>query len=221
MRRYWILYWNELKLNSPLIFLQLFLLFMFFYFHGYKNIFVVPSMVYVTPFIIIITAFIVLPFMLTNSMNSEKRTKENHLLFSLPINRFTIMLTKYLALLSLVVILFGIVICTDHILPYNIIPNVSSVIQCYSYICSEVRSTKSMNPFFPFILFQTLLGIICVTEGFITSIKRYKRFFGIICFIICFLFSLWFITVFSMKTILFATALYIIGLFLFHKFSDI
>ena len=161
------------------------------------------------------------PVIFAYSLNDEWKRRTNHQLFSLPVRRFKLIITKYLTALTLCIITsIGTSVCM--------------------YLTGFLMPSQNLANRHMFIYFRTLqifsnvswvLGIACATVGVMFFFQRFRSIIGVSSF-----FSLCYISVYIVESfypiwigqiyqhfawIIIGFVFMLLGLFLFEKYSEV
>ena len=178
------------------------------------------------------TVFI-LPFVLAHSYTTEWKTSTSHLLLSLPIRPSIAGLSKYLAVLSMGVVLFGISAAAIHLVTSRAPDGFTSQLPNIFGITGTDVFEYAMVGYFSFLFL--LLGLVSGMEGVKFSVARFRGLISLASFVLgLYLYSI-FVTSFlaafqgvmdvglaiAVYSILAGLVYLVMGLFLFERYAEI
>jgi len=225
MRRYRILYVKEIKrLSIP--FLLILMIYGWFilslHFTDFTSVqYAMGGALnyYVMSKFVRIWSLLLIPGMFAYSLYEEYVMKTTFQMFSLPAPRYIKILYKYLAVLSMGIVVTAVITLYNYLFELKLqqLPNIEHSVTNPVHVA-----------LFGFSLILYLLGTVCTGAGILFSIKRYHIAVGIFLFILFFPFtglSSWVVYDFkilkSLYLVIRGLPLLIIGLYLFEKYADL
>ena len=168
--------------------------------------------------------------MLELSYRDERNTKSNYLLLALPAHRFSVILSKYIAVLCMSLVFYGVSNLLNYIMLHTV--------QYYGLIRQWQSSTIDFSTLytgytvFLCTLFSgtfILLGLVILLESIRYTFKRYPELICAVAGILCFVFYYWVGAVISVPikniyniySIVWGMFFLLIGLLLFQKYGEV
>ena len=178
-------------------------------------------------------AIFILPFVLAHSYTTEWKTSTSHLLLSLPIRPSDPVLSKYLVVLSIGIVLFGVSTCAIYLVTIRAPDEITSQLPSLFGISRTDVFEYAIAGYFSFLFL--LLGLVSCIEGVKFSVRRFRGLLSIASFVMGLYFYSYFMTPFlglfrdvldgglaiAGYSIIAGLFYLVLGLFLFERFAEI
>ncbi len=188
MRMYLMLYFKEMKtsLIPFLILVMTYIVFILYLLYSGAFFETIYGYLYYHRFIqkFLFMSLFIVPGIFMYSLFDEWNTRTSHQMLSLPVSKYIVILYKYLAVLSMGLVVSMLITAYNYIFELKIL--------IYIPVKFHV-SNQFIFAWAGFSLVFLLLGMACATAGILTSIKKYHVISGMLLFSLFFIFSGWFI----------------------------